>query len=428
MSEINNVTSIDTAYEKLLNNQLTEEDIAEISEVLGDDDPDMIAAKELAANSTKLDEAFVGESYLNEDGHPIMTEELNMDNIPSFKDLLDGKDLTLPDISTIDCMNTIGQGYITSFFAIDNTEEALLNHGITKEVVDDMWELADRFKLSVKTGKKFSYYNALPEPIKPLVIKFQGTNGIKYGGSNQDKAARNYVASCLIQHFADTEYNNILALDLEQSIAKTQKELEEIQNKGAKELAESPEWANGSWKMYIKELPEMAAKAEALGWEKEAKTYKEVIAAYQETCTFKMLVDDIKSGLKVRHIDLERFDKYCESFNSKYENTEYTINDVMQAYDALCRSGHFNEEAAVYEKFVAYFIAYCDKHKLSVDDIVDHTYMYYFIKNILLMDCYNPNDPEDLQFHKSYLRCVQNALNVVKSTMDLSSKNDIDVE
>lgn len=426
----NNVIGIDEAYEKLLNSggKLTDEDIEEINETLESEytDPDMEEAKELAANSDLKDTEFIGKSVINSDnGSAIMTEEVDMENIPSFSELLEEYDIDktkLPDAEDLLNDQNTARLCIAEFFGREKSEESYELNGLTDEVIDDFLKVTERYKESVITGKKFSYYISMPDPIKSMITEYMGMNNIRFTGANANKAARNECTKALLCHYLNRDRTELFTIYLSESVLKMQEELDELQDKSTKELASSKEWADASWKVFEHSIPNMITKLEEKGWNGEANKYRKVLAAYKETCIFKLLINDIKSGLKVRHIDLEEFEKYCETFNSNYENSKFAINDVYQTFVTLCKCNHFNEDEMVYKKFIAYFIAYCKKHNFDTENIIDHTYMYYFIMNIILMDFYNPDDEEDKKFHTNYWRSLQNVLNVVKSTMDLEEE------
>lgn len=412
--------NIDKLYEKVLNS-----DVESIKNVLNDDDadliattidemrdPDMLEAKEMASKSNLTDKAFEGVTmYNNETGAAMYTEEIDYDNVIGFDELLNSDKVKLPDIDTD---LTITKINIANFFALDFSDEAFESAGITDEVCEKLLKLSEKYRVSKITGKKFPYFNAMPESIQKQIIIFHGTDVTGLTGRNMIKTARNYIASCLMERINTSRDNETLSIDLEQSIAKLNEQLKQ----DTEELARDKEWSKVTWKYYLKTIPVQAAVLESKGLDEQAEKYRKAIAAFEETCTFKTLIKEIEAGLRLPYIMIKDFDKCCELFNSKYEKSEYTIYDIKLAYNALCNNPNISGDEEVFKRFITYFIAYCNKYNLSTENVLEHEYMYYFIWNILFANLYNDDDEEDVEFHMNYYRSLQNALNVVKRTME----------
>lgn len=403
--------NIDEVYEKMLksaettdpeNIKLTDDQVEEILSTIDGctDDGIMVDAKQAAESSDLKDKAVVASINLDTvTGKPVMVDEVDLDdeNIKSFEEYLDTEGINIPDID-IDKM--IAKFAIAQFFAIDNTEEALENNGITDEVIDKVNEIIEKFKIYQKTGKKFSYYNAMPESIKSLIERFQGANALKMVG-NMNREARNYITACMMNAIIECNVGDVLSDDLNKSIAKMNKELQEDE-------------AWGETRRYFnEELPELIAGLEQDGEKEKADKGRLVIASFNEACTHELLCEAIPS-LKIRHIDLEDFEKYCESFNDLYKENTYQITDISQAFASLCRSENFHEDTEVYKKVIGYFIAYVKKQKLDPNNIIDHTYMYYFIQNIITLDYYSRSIEDDVAFHEMLVTNIQKLIDTVK--------------
>lgn len=412
---------IDELYEKVLNsdvreyeNVLSDEDVDLIASELDNlEDPIMAEAKEMASTPNLTDKEFEGVvSYNNETGVAMDVKEIDYNNVVSFDELLNSENVQLPDI---DADLTITKIAISNFFALEFSDEAFEKAGITDEVCKKLEEITEKYRILKITGKKFSYFNAMPDSIKSQIIMFHGVAAADLTGRNMLKTARNFIAASLMEHILVTKENETLTIDLEQAITKLNEKLKN----DTEELATDEEWSKVTWKYYLKTIPVQASLLESKGMVEEAEKYKKVIATFKETCTFKSLINDITNyKLKLRKIDLEDFDKYCESFNSQYAESEYTIHDVKLAYNTLCANPNIEGDEELYKYFIAYFIAYCSKYNFSTNNIYEHEFMYYFIWNIISANMYNKEDKEDVEFHNSYMRALQNALNIVKRMIE----------
>lgn len=130
---------------------------------------------------------------------------------------------------------------------------------------------------------------------------------------------------------------------------------------------------------------EKADKLEPIDADK-ANTLREISAAFTESYTYNRMIECIESHTKeYNRIDREvkRFKQHCRSFNAKYQNHKFNINDINLLQDILYR--HFEDvtEDQV-KKFIILFCRICQN--MSPDNLVEHSYMYYTIKNILSLE------------------------------------------
>lgn len=416
-----NVTpkQIDDAYDKLMNAtnikadnaedlKLSDKDAEEIADYIekNTDDSILAKAKEDAENSELTDEAKKASVAINPvTGTAMMTDDFDPDDdsIRSIEDLI-MNDCGI-DINDFDMDVFVSKYAITTFFAI-NTDALELN-GITDDVVKEVNKVVDKFKDFKVTGKKFSFFNAMPQPIKDQIIKLLGTNQLTVTG-NTTKEARNYASACLMNAIIEVNVGEAIQDDLNQSIAKMNKE-----------LSQDNMW--GETRRYFSEdLNELIPKLEADGCTEQAERARAVQRSFVQSCTYEEMFKEIKSGkLKYRKIDLEDFDKTCKKFNAQYETSTNVITDVAQVWPSLCRNTHIEGTPVLYKEFICLFIAYCKKHNLDPNNIVQHTFMYYFIQNIITLEFYNPDNEEDVKFHDGIVTNIQRVI-------DYLSQKDFD--
>ena len=405
MEKDNKFISIDEAYNRLLNaspediqkNRLSDEEVESIAKTIDETATEsnalLNAAKEEAANSDLKDTASLATVNINPiSGTAMGVEDFdpNDDSIKSFEELLEENDI--PNMTEMDMDVFITKYAIASFFAIDT--DALEENGITDEVVKKVNEVVDRFELSKKTGKKFSYYNAMPDIIKEKIIMYNGPQQAMMT-SAIGKEGRNYIAAALMNAIIDVNVGDALQNDLNKSIASMNKE-----------LSQDNMWGE-TRRYFSEELPELIIKLKEANSLEQAERAEKVIESFNQACTYDGLFNEIKSGkLKYRHIDLEDFDKTCKNFNAQYEKSNNVITDVAQTYPALCRNTNLTGNPDLYKEFVCLFMAYCRKHNLKADNIVEHTFMYYFIQNIITLEYYNPDNEKDVEFHNQLVNNI----------------------
>ncbi len=388
--------------------KLSDEQVEEIAEYIENNTDNHVLqqAKEDAENSDLTDEARKASVAINPvTGTAMMADDFDPDDdsIRSIEDLI-MNDYGI-DINDFDMDVFVTKYAIGTFFAINT--DALELSGITDDVVKEVNKVVDKFKVFKITGKKFSFFNAMPQPIKDQIIKLLGTNQLTVTG-NTSKEARNYATACLMNAIIEVNVGEAIQDDLNQSIAKMNKE-----------LSQDNMW--GETRRYFSEdLNELIAKLDEAECTEQAERGRAVQKSFVQACTYEDLFNEIRMGkLKYRKIDLEDFDKTCKKFNARYETSTNVITDVAQVWPALCRNDKIEGTPELYKEFICLFIAYCKKHNLDPNNIIQHTFMYYFIQNIITLEFYNPDNKEDVKFHDDIVANIQRVI-------DYLSQKDFD--
>lgn len=409
--------NIDEVYEKMLKSaetaeperiKLTDEQVEEILSTIESDSDNnfMEVAKKAAESSELVDTEIQGKIILNPiTGKPMDVEEFNEENEKPLQERIDEEvNRRVDDIKQKEEEDKYIIKYcIFEFFAVDLSDEAFENHNITEEVITELIKVTEKFRISLKTGKKFSYFNAMPAPIKMLIQQYQGANALTAVG-NMNREARNYISSCFLNAILNTSLEEAVTGDAIQTIAKFNVESEKKVTNVSRDL--------------IEDLRSKIPEYEANGDHKKVEISNAIMESYEEAYTYKKLSEVVRK-LKVKRINLEKFDKYCESFNKKYlEGTNEAITDVKQAYLALSRSEYFNEEDEVYKKVIAYFIAYTSMNNMDPNNIAHHIYMYYFIFNIITLGFYDEENERDKEFNQNIVNNLQALIDIIKSPYD----------
>ena len=117
---------------------------------------------------------------------------------------------------------------------------------------------------------------------------------------------------------------------------------------------------------------------------------------------------------KIKRLDklIKRYDQVCRDFNYKYTqntNHNFSITDVRSI--GLCLKRHLNGDMYTEDdvmKFVVLFCKLCMNY--NADDIKDHVFMYFTIKQVNLLDVYL----EDKQEYKDIIHNVEEIICTIR--------------
>lgn len=256
-----------------------------------------------------------------------------------------------------------------------------------------------------RKGEKFSYYNALPKSMKDQVDLIIGNAHIGYTSS---KEARAYVIQGIFDQVINDNYTNKLFVNIEQSMNESFKELYD-NTKG-----QFSEYNNNFRDMIENKLQLEAEKIKETDPEK-AKMYLDVSDAFIRSYTYDDMYDMFMNTgkLKVKPIMVDKFKRTCDEWCLKYKDHKMIINNVYDLFPALQSifSGYGFDDKT-YKKFICIFINYTKNMK--PDNIPEHVFMYYFIKNILGIVYCNAEDEQEAKFCLTVKDNVNKFLTAIK--------------
>ena len=134
---------------------------------------------------------------------------------------------------------------------------------------------------------------------------------------------------------------------------------------------------------------------------------------YDDAISFVRLKEAAKT---IRRLDklVKRYDRNCEDFNYKYtHNTQYNFSITNVKSIGLCLKRHlpgdkYTEDDVM--KFVMLFCRLCLNY--NSEDIRDHVFMYFTIKEINLLDVYL----QDKQEYKDIITKVEEVISIIRET------------
>ena len=339
-------------------NIMTEEQINEVAEVLKENiSEDVKHLREIndapfPHNTINKPELIEAEALV--EINPVTGEQTvigpassKSENDVTISDIVDGKDEDILADTTIK----------------EETYSKLNEYGLTNEETEQFTSAI----LRRLQGEKFSIYKELPMKIKNMVRGMCGSNNI-----NQLQACSEIVVDQFISEL------------------KIEQEFVDFQDSLKKEIG-GLDMMN-IYDEYLKETMEdkLIAKAnelEATEPEK-AKTLREISEAYKDSYEFTTMIKALEENWKeARRLDKEikKYDRYCVEFNYKYKNSKFKINDITLVAHSLDRAlKDYSVSISEIKKFVVLFCRIT--RNMSPDNIVEHSYMYYTIKNILALD------------------------------------------
>ncbi len=403
-----------TNYNDLINAaDAVTEALGETKETLTDEQVDIIA--ETLSETAKEQPSFKELQQAKEDAanntDELVSEVHNMSidpttgNITSIFDNDDFENLTLEDIYNDDSIS------VESI----NPENVTINNAGIDTVIGDIYgddnplTLEDYNKITYavdiyKTGKTGSWYNMLPKVIQDKNDAQVGA-APEYSGSFI-KQAKKYAAEQFLEFILRECTMDNQIVDLQHSIQTSMTEA-----KG--ELSESYNELRKSQKQYYEvRMLDMANQLEEHGETNKAEMLRECSTNYIESYSLTSLIEAYKSKkVKLKKIQVEKFDRCCREFNSKYTNTKLAISDISMLLPVLDRHLDKKYDLNIIKAFIVIFINYT--MNMKPDNIAEHTFMYYFVNNILSFDYIVEADEVDVDLHKNLKETIENMLKVI---------------
>lgn len=284
----------------------------------------------------------------------------------------------------------------------DDVKNALSGYSVDKDFsVDDynkIIEAANRYKKK----EKFSYYVAMPDCIKTMIDRVISTDldlASKMGNFRAE--ARNYVASELLRDVVTTATTNTALIDLDKFIKTSQA-------KASKEIKSDDYWRS-TREYFLKTLPTIIEKMVSDGKGDQADVLTKAREAFIQSYTYTDMMDKYKSGkIRVKKIQIEKFEKTCRDFNTRYQKSQNIITELSLALSSLDRHAPKHYDIDVLKEFLCIFVNYT--RNMDPNDKIDHVFMYYFIYNITTLDFYNKENEEDVAFHDELLNNIDTCL------------------
>ena len=249
-----------------------------------------------------------------------------------------------------------------------------------------------------KNGEDFNIYKLLPDPIKKVINE---TIGIDMNGSIVTKEMRT-IRNTMAESFIDESILNAsiarakedLSKEMETLFKDTKKDIAEYtigytaeRNKAYREQVEAME--DGEKKTRLLETLDTIDIAYSL----------EPLKEFAKTC-------------KIKKYDLENPKNYFRDFINKYSKSEYNIYDIKLTLPILERKIVDNETYNNAD-IIAFLVCFCKYiRNFSCENILEHTFMYYVIYNIVLVEANTSEKTKDVS--DIFLNNIKDVINNLK--------------
>ena len=263
---------------------------------------------------------------------------------------------------------------------------------------DDVVVLVDILK-KVQKGDKGPFYDKMPKGVQEFVDAMCIENGII------NKSMRNTVSITV----ANMIINEIAADKFQIDVSKV------IDN----EIEKSGADISGLYAdMIIGKKEKLYEAAEKVESEKpdEAALLRKMGDTCEESYMMTGFADAIKNHkIKIKKFEIEKPSRTVTGFYAKYEKSNLGINDVWDITYCIPRhlasaSTPVTPDKITKRTIVAFVIAFCKYcMNMSSDSVVDHIFMYYFIKNILYLDAL-PTGVEPAKFGQELIDRIKGIL------------------
>lgn len=118
---------------------------------------------------------------------------------------------------------------------------------------------------------------------------------------------------------------------------------------------------------------------------------------------------------KIKTIEMKKPNRVYDSFIHKYETNDAIINDIRTCPDVIIR--HLTEFTK--DQAMMICLAYCKYCcNMNPDNMAEHTFMYYFIRNIIAIDRINPRgrayhsiNAKDKIFYDTFVANLRECMN-----------------
>lgn len=292
---------------------------------------------------------------------------------------------------------------------------------VIKEVLNEMGTMGNDAPSAMASliarrlsGEKFNVYDAMPDDYKRQIDMIY-VDALNHAGSKVKVMNKNAIASMMLDEMME-DFNKSIStqIDLDTILAGFDKDVKKLSDDVSTEL--------GGMMMTFDEERKAEIDAAIKRCEESGKT-----EAIEQLKMMRDTIDDAYNlqkfidfcgHCKIKNIEAKEPDKRVFNyFNSKYEKHRYTINDIRSCPDILDR--HLTEYSHLQNTLIC--VAFC-KYCLNMnpDNMNEHTFMYYFIRNIIAIDRLNPKgrlyegmDDRSKQFYDTFLAKLKEAMNAL---------------
>ena len=270
---------------------------------------------------------------------------------------------------------------------------------------EDVLQLIELSKRYLK-GEKFSYYNSMPDSVKVVIDTIMGVKGTEMGSMNRE--GRNFIASSLLKEISNDAILGQTIVDFNKTMKQTTQNMQD-------KIKSDEYWYNVR-NFFLTTADEKIAYYKEKGEEVIAERYSRAKNAFIESYTYADLKEVYRTGkLKIKKIEIEKFERTCKDFNFGYSKSQNVIRDISQIVPVIAAQVDSDITPDTIKRFVVTFIKYTRFKHMNPNDFFNHTYMYFFIYNILTIANYNKDNEDDVKFHFDFLKNLNDFVHEIQN-------------
>jgi len=372
--------------------QLTDEQVEIVSEVLGENLPDEVKhLREIQEDDTPFPfNTIQKDGIISQEGYVCVNPNTGEKD---FSQSAPGN----ADVSLSDIVEQVTE---------EKINEKLLNSEELKSNIKDGLDLSDDDVIKLlgvmqKTNnkEKINLLSELPTPMVQMAYQLAGTTDLRIV---------NRAAKDLFEFFMNQIRTEDTFIDFQEALRK------ELDIPGLVDM-----YAEHEIDFLEVELEKKAQMIEEKHPVK-AKQFREIANMHKTAREFTALKNALKENLLAgKRLDKEirKYKKYCSDFNYKYANSKFKIKDINLIAKALDR--HLPEKYTK-EDIEKIIVLICRiSLNMKSDNPVDHTFMYYTINNILMLE----HLQMDNQYYIELIKNIKEVLELIKNKADLELNN-----
>lgn len=403
------------------NEQALNEQIDNLTETMTLDQIDELAkALDMVPKSadTQLYEKSIAESHDNLQGEKTVEApvvDIGTGRVTAAVASLNiNSDIDIDDIMNLDKIQIDYENTkITSDIVVSAIDDLAPCANLSSEDISTVSELAKR-KLN---GANLNWYANLPDSVKELIDQISMQGAIAIGNKNM-KFGRRRLAEGLLDSIGAKGVMQTAQKDLNAAMGNTLGKLNEDSQKML------TKFFSMMMEQYTVNYPAQADEYEraiADGKIKEddldimrqqIEIYRNVSHSFIQSYTYEDMLNTYKAGkIKIKKIQIDKFERTLHEFDFKYNNVDIGIDSIVSIVPIIARMVGDNVSPQAVKKFVVMFVNYTKMMK--PENIVDHVFMYYFIKHIISTVHFDYSNPDETKFYGELTERITNIIKML---------------
>lgn len=320
---------------------------------------------------------------------------------------------TIDDNSTKEIIDKITNQHFNNLVAADEGISTSVFKDVFKDLSKNLGESDQDILVGILTrrmvGEKFNVYDAMTDTLKQQIDSLYMSVASK---APKGSITKNQIATeCIDELINDFKKSTQSQVDLDTVLSGFDDELKKMTDDLSSELGGMMMSFDDERKA---EIDAAIKRCEEEGNEAGIAKLTEMRDTVDEAFHLTKFIEFCKN-CKVKNIEAKEPEKRVfDYFNSKYVKHKYSINDIRSCPIILDR--HLIDYNHQQNTLICIaFCKYCQD--MSPDNMGEHTFMYYFIRNIIAIDKLNPKgltydsmDERSKNFYDTFVNALKQAM------------------